>query len=231
MSLDSAPHEISRSRTAGMRGSSALAALLASAIMLFGALAVAFFAWRWGDAAYTPDFPWLLRSGQYILSHGAIPAGDVFSWTVPGSPWVLYQWLFEVIVAALHDALGESALFALFGCAALAVYYAAPLCGAVPRPVSTAFILPPAGLALAVATVNLSLRPMLATAALLLVQYVLIQRLRRGELRLGATIAWLAPLYVLWGNMHTGVVLGLLSIALFALGDLAESHGFYAFRP
>src|SRR5262249_19184997 len=154
-----------------------------------------------------------------ILAHGAIPSGDVFSWTVPGSPWVLYQWLFEVLIAWVRDAAGEGALFAAFGCLAVAIYFAAPLCGAVPRPVSAAFILPTAGLGLAVASVNLSLRPMLVTAGLIVLQYVLVQRLRRGEGRLGTTVAWLVPIYGLWGNTHTGVVLGLLSLALFALGD------------
>ncbi|MBX6324292.1 MAG: hypothetical protein IRY94_20975, partial [Rhodospirillaceae bacterium] len=85
--------------------------------------------------------------------------------------------------------------------------------------------------ALAVASVNLSLRPMIATSALLLLQYVRVQRWRRRGAGLATTAAWLAAAYALWANLHTGIVLGFFSLALMAAGDLAERRGLLAFAP
>lgn len=195
------------------------------------AASIAFFLWRMSHSAYTPDFPWLWRAGQHILETGRLPAGDVFSWTRQGEPWVLYQWLFEVALAQGEALLGLRGLFALFTVAAIAIYLVAPLYGAVPRRVAPAFVLMPGALALAVASVNLSLRPMIVTSACLLAQYWMVQRLRRGESNLRATVLLLLPLYLLWGNMHTGVLLGLVSLGLLAAGDLAERRRIYVFEP
>src|SRR5690606_30445923 len=195
------------------------------------AASIAFFLWRMSHSAYTPDFPWLWRAAQHILETGRLPAGDVCSWTRQGEPWVLYQWLFEVALAQGEALLGLRGLFALFTVAAIAIYLVAPLYGAVPRRVAPAFVLMPGALALAVASVNLSLRPMIVTSACLLAQYWMVQRLRRGECNLRATVLLLLPLYLLWGNMHTGVLLGLVSLGLLAAGDLAERRRIYVFEP
>ncbi len=204
---------------------------LALGVVLISAAALGFFAWRLWAAGYTTDYPWLLQTGRHMLDTGAIPAGDIFSWTRTGEPWVLYQWLFEAVVAGLDRLLGEPGLFVLFAGFGILVHFVALLCGAVPRRVSAAFVLLPAALGLLVVTINLSLRPMIVTSALLLAQYVIVQRLRRGESSLAAAIGWLAPCYVLWGNTHTGVVLGLGSLLLFALGDLAERFRIWRFEP
>ena len=207
------------------------AALPLALVALTLAGPVSFFRWAMWHGAYTPDFPWLLRAGQYILRTGELPAGDIFSWTFPGQAWVLYQWLFEVAIAKAEQWVGLRGLFVVYAGVAMAIYLAAPFCGAVPRRVSPLAVAPIAALGLLVVLVNLSLRPMIVTAALLLLQYVMVQRLRRGHAAWPTTVLLLAPLYALWGNTHTGVVLGLVSLALFAAGDLAERRGLYRFEP
>ena len=192
---------------------------------------VSFFRWAMWHGAYTPDFPWLWRAGQYILESGELPVADIFSWTFAGRPWVLYQWLFEVAIAKTEQWVGMRGLFAVYAGVALTIYLVAPFTGAVPRRVSPLTVAPIAALGLLVVLVNLSLRPMIVTAALLLVQYMALQRLRCGRSGLWTTALLLAPLYALWGNMHTGVVLGLASLALAAVGDLAERRGLYSFDP
>lgn len=44
-----------------------------------------------------PDTWWHLAAGKYIVTHRSIPHQDVFSWTVPGQPWVTHEWLAEVL--------------------------------------------------------------------------------------------------------------------------------------
>src|SRR5512134_588720 len=50
-----------------------------------------------------PDVWWHLRTGQWIIEHGAVPRADVFSTFGTGKPWIAYSWLFEVIVYHFAD--------------------------------------------------------------------------------------------------------------------------------
>jgi hypothetical protein len=54
-----------------------------------------------------PDYFWHLKTGEYIVDHAALPASDVFSYTRMGHPWVLHEWLFEVILYSFFAAFGE----------------------------------------------------------------------------------------------------------------------------
>jgi hypothetical protein len=45
-----------------------------------------------------PDFYWHVKTGEYILSSGSLPNTDIFSYTQSGKPWVLHEWLFQVLV-------------------------------------------------------------------------------------------------------------------------------------
>ncbi len=40
------------------------------------------------------DIWWHLRTGQWIIEHGAIPTTDPFSSYGMGKPWTAYSWLF-----------------------------------------------------------------------------------------------------------------------------------------
>jgi hypothetical protein len=180
---------------------------------------------------FSTDYPWLLRMGQWILDHGALPLHDPFSWTTADRPIVPHQWLFEVLVASIDRFAGPAGLCVFYGAVAMAVYIVWPLASAVPAPVPSFPILAFSVAGLVLLPVNLSIRPMLAGAALLMAQYVLIERLRSGRVGTKAAIAMLATIYVLWANLHTSFVFGFGSLFMFALGDWLERRGLYRFRP
>jgi hypothetical protein len=54
-----------------------------------------------GHAKYclldSQDTAWLIRTGQYICEQGKLPSTDIFSWTQPSAPFIVYQWLSECI--------------------------------------------------------------------------------------------------------------------------------------
>src|SRR5690606_2377383 len=73
-----------------------------------------------------PDYFWHLKAGEYILAHRALPPGDVFSFTRAGQPWVLHEWLFEVVLFgtfASWGAAGVKLLTALLAMATLGVTF------------------------------------------------------------------------------------------------------------
>ncbi len=52
-----------------------------------------------------------LKNGEYILEQRIIPSADVFSFTVPGKPWVDHEWLYQVGLAGVYKLGGLEALF------------------------------------------------------------------------------------------------------------------------
>jgi hypothetical protein len=179
----------------------------------------------------TPDFPWLWRTGQWIIDHRALPATDPFSWTAGDRPVVPHQWLFELLLAAIERVAGFAGLSIFYLAAAAGIYLVAPLAGAVPRPVRCLPIIAVGAVALILLPVNLTLRPMLAGAAMLLLQYILLDRCRLRRLSTSATAAGVALLYVLWANLHSSFVVGLILLAVAGIGDALERAGLYRFRP
>ena len=49
------------------------------------------------------DVGWLIRDGEFIWHTGHLPAGDIYSFTNLGRPWLLYKWGFELYLGVLHQ--------------------------------------------------------------------------------------------------------------------------------
>ncbi len=183
------------------------------------AISVWLFAQHMQIGAITADWGWLYRAGQAIRADG-LPRHDLFSWTFPDRPWVLYQWLFEVVAAPLYTTLGLSGSVFGVGLLGLTAYAFVPAAALRRDGVHPVWPLLIGALILLPVSTNLGLRPMLASNFALLAQYLVIQRLRRGQASTRSTALCMAAIYALWSNMHLGFTLGLFSISLFAAGDL-----------
>lgn len=57
-----------------------------------------------------PDYFWHLKTGEFIVTHGALPQGDIFSYVRLGQEWSLHEWLFEVILYGVYVLGGEFAV-------------------------------------------------------------------------------------------------------------------------
>ena len=170
------------------------------------------------DAGVTNDAWWHWAAGRWMLDHHAVIRHDVFSYTVPGRPWVAEEWGFEVLLAGLVRLIGGAgfwvvsagacitALFVSVGhwrrdgagmirVAALAAVAAAYLgYGQVPRPQAVSYL----------------------CFALLLLLLGLARR----------RTAWLAVLPVLfcvWANLHGSFLAGLAVLAVDAALSLAPA--------
>src|ERR1039457_5212 len=47
----------------------------------------------WHGLLLDGDIGWHIRTGEYILDHGAVPKTDLFTFTKPGAPWFAWEWL------------------------------------------------------------------------------------------------------------------------------------------
>ena len=69
-----------------------------------------------------PDSYSHIAVGRWIMAHGAVPASDPFSFSMHGAPWITFEWLSEVIYAAVYALSGWAGVVALAAAAvALAV--------------------------------------------------------------------------------------------------------------
>lgn len=67
-----------------------------------------------------PDVWWVAAAGREMLSTGAVPRTNLFSYVEPGHPWIMHEWLLGPLYAAGLSRLGPS-FFTLVAIGTLAV--------------------------------------------------------------------------------------------------------------
>ncbi len=159
-----------------------------------------------------PGTFWHTRVGQEILKTGKFPTQDGFSFTREGERWIAYHWLGEVLMAAVHVVLGWDGLLLLFASAIAALYswVFVRLKRSGFHPLAAVVLV---GLVLAASVHNWHIRPHMATLFGMAITYTILLDIDAGRLPLNR-LAWLAPLFLVWANMHGGVLGGLATVAL-----------------
>ena len=162
----------------------------------------------WGHIAF----------GQTMLKQGCVPWLDYYSYSAPGAPYFDHEWLAQVIMAGVYDALGVVGLKLM----KLALTAATIILLAGAEGETGASLGVQSGVLMAVALALLPLmqfRPQLFTfvlmAALLLI-------LARDNYRGHAPLWLLVPMMMLWVNLHGGFIIGLAVIAVY--GGVAGSQ-------
>ena len=166
-----------------------------------------------GDAGFH------IRIGDWIREHGAVPVRDVFAYSVEPRAWYAFEWLSEVIFSALHAAWGLKGVTLLAG-VVLAAVFALLLRYALWRGAHLLVALPLVLLACNAMNVHFYARPHVFTLLLLTVAVWLVQRDRE---RPDPWIWILAPLTVLWANLHGGFFVFFAYLGLLVAGTAAEA--------
>ena len=169
----------------------------------------------------TYDVWWHLAYGRLIFDSGEIPRHDTFSFTAAGAERTDHEWLFQCLAYGLHQLGGSTALILakalLVAVAALLVYR---------------FVRRETGLS--AAAVSLLLVPfVLAGHHRFVVRPDLVSLLfsiflaaalfrRRARPPTARDLAWVPGLFALWSNLHGGVIVGLVMLALCLAGRAIE---------
>jgi GNAT superfamily N-acetyltransferase len=158
-----------------------------------------------------PDIWWHLRTGQWIVAHGAVPTTDPFSRFGLGRPWVAYSWLFELLVYGLYRGLGLGGILLYRVVLTLAVALSVHRLVAKREP-RFAVALGLVGAALLALLPLMNERPWLFTILFSALTLDVVLDLRAGR---STRAAWLLPpLFALWANLHIQFVYGLFLLAL-----------------
>ncbi|HLZ71258.1 MAG TPA: hypothetical protein VKV26_15255 [Dehalococcoidia bacterium] len=164
-------------------------------------------------SAVDPDYWWHLTTGRWILDHSRIPTTDPFSFTHAGQNWYAHEWLSElalaladkiagysggilltaVIVAAGAWLLGRAARY--YGATSLEAFLL--VCG------GSFFILP-----------NIAVRPQVFGWALFA---LVLHELAAHDSGVRPRLWQLAPIFLLWINVHLSALMGGGAVALYVL--------------
>ena len=158
------------------------------------------------------DYYWHITAGRLVAERGVLTT-DPFSYTWGGRPWVMHEWLGELLIFWLTTGLGVGVASFLFG--VVAVSGPLVLAGALRR----------SGVALLPLTIATSL------VVYLFASYATIRPQAISWLLLGILLAglvstlpahrwrpWLVvPLFVVWANVHGLYVIGLGVLGLYVL--------------
>src|SRR5437763_2185373 len=49
------------------------------------------------------DTGWHIRTGQWILANHRVPHADMFSYTMPGTPWFAWEWVWDILFAVIYN--------------------------------------------------------------------------------------------------------------------------------
>ena len=160
-----------------------------------------------------------IRTGDYILEHGAVPRGDIFSFSKPGQPWFAWEWLSAVLFAAVYGSMGMKGLVVLCG-ALIALANIVLLRHMVWRGANFLAAIAVMHLVVAASSIHYLARPHLFTLLFLAIALWVIDADRR---RPSPWIWILVPLTTLWANMHGGFLALPACLAILAGGSVLEA--------
>lgn len=164
------------------------------------------------------DTGWHIRTGEWILQHGAVPRTDLFSFTKPHEAWFAWEWGWDVLFAGIHGAWGLAGVVFVNTCilcavSALSFRLIRRCCG--DDVLSLAFAL----LAMCGSTIHWLARPHLFSWVLVLVFLHVLLSAEQGNVKL---LWWLPVLTIVWTNVHGGFFVGIALIAISACGELCK---------
>jgi len=164
------------------------------------------------------DTWWHLEVGEQILNTHTWPTADHYSFTAPGDPWIAYEWLGDVAMAAADRAAGISGLAILYASlTVILVLLMFSYAYARSRNGKAAFVA--CAVLLPLAVVSFTMRPQLLGYIFLLVTLILLERFRQGKQK----SLWILPaVFLLWINTHGTFAFGFAVLGLYWASGLVD---------
>jgi hypothetical protein len=164
-----------------------------------------------------PDLWGYMSFGRLFWSGAGFPYQDIFSYTPTKALWVYHEWLTGVIFYLIYNYLGPAGLQGLkyligLGTAAL-IYKTARIRGSSTQTSIICLLLISPFFSFAYSPVRAQV---FTSLFFVLTLYILEQTKRANHTHY---LWWLAPIFLLWANLHGGFISGLGMIGLFAIGE------------
>ena len=162
------------------------------------------------------DTGWHIRNGEQILASHVIPRTDPFSYTKQGEPWCAWEWLYDVVIAAIHHVSGLNGVI-LFTAVVIGSTFALLFRFVLRRSGNLVVAVFLTISAMAAAQVHMLARPHVLSWLFTVLWVEGLCRFEDGE---PSGLLWLPPLMLLWANLHGGFILGLALLGVFVIGRI-----------
>jgi hypothetical protein len=161
-----------------------------------------------------PDTFWHISTGQWILDHARFPTVDFFSFTAYGKPWISTEWLSEILFATAYKFGGWRAVTVLSATAYAAT--AAILCFYLLRHLRFSVAIGWTALTVTAISLHFLARPHIFSFVLIVIWTINLLNAYDDEDFSLPSVFSLAPLMILWANLHGSFTFGLLLLYIFA---------------
>lgn len=171
------------------------------------------------DGRQDPDFWWHLSYGKKMLELGRLPTSDFLSWTFDGTPYLLTQWLGQLLITLTYQA-GGPAGTSLLTLSVIAATVATSWRTAAVHLRHPAFAV---GVALFATQALWSLlaRPQMFGFLCMALVVLIVERSRRVGWTLG-TVASIGGVFLFWVNVHGSFAVGIAYLALVMSADALQ---------
>jgi hypothetical protein len=160
------------------------------------------------------DTFWHIRTGQWILDHRHFPTVDFYSYTASGRPWISTEWLSQIFYAVAFEFGGWRAVTILAATACAAII--GILCFYLLRHLRFSIAIGLTVLTAAAISPHFLARPHVFSYVLLAIWMIaLLDAYDDDNFNLPSSLI-LAPLMILWANIHGSFTFGLTLLYVFA---------------
>jgi hypothetical protein len=170
------------------------------------------------------DTGWHVRIGEWMLAHHAVPHTDLFSYTMPNAPFYAWEWLWDLCFGWLHLHYGMTAV--VVASILVLCFTSALLFRLVCRHCDNRLIaIGVTFLAVSGSAIHWLARPHLFSMLFTVILLSMLSRVEDAGTDDGRKIRLLLampPMFVLWTNLHGGFLIGIMVLAMFAAGALAN---------
>jgi hypothetical protein len=171
------------------------------------------------------DTGWHIRTGQWILANHRIPHSDMFSYTMPGTPWFAWEWVWDVAFAVIYNCSGLGGV--VMGSLVVLCFTMVLLFRLVRRKCNNVFVaFVVTTIAIAGSSLHWLARPHLFTLLFGLIFFWMLdytkEAMEAGDnARARRLLVAMPVLSILWTNMHAGFVLGVMLVGCYGAGEAA----------
>ena len=166
------------------------------------------------------DIGWHIRDGQQILLTHATTRTDSFSSTMSGHTWYAWEWLYDVLIAAIDHVFGLNGVV-FFTAAVVAATFALSLKFALLRGGNLAVTFFLLILSLGASAVHFLARPHVLSWLFVVIWFELLDSDASAH-QASQRLLWLPVMMAVWVNLHGGFVLGFLLVAVYLIGGAIE---------
>lgn len=158
---------------------------------------------------------WHIRNGEQMLRTHSITRTDSFSSTMSGQPWYAWEWLYDLLIAGIHQGMGLNGVV-FFTALVIAGTFALTLRSTLARGANLLLVVVLLALSVGASAIHLFARPHVLSWLLVVIWF---QLLHSWETAVGPgkdrALFWLPVLMLLWVNLHGGFLTGFTLLGLY----------------